>query len=342
MNGIQEIKKLEYVPDAIVHIGIEKKGMQKATDFELIESYSRLKNVWKVAQVFNMCGQSVWERLSKRGIIESDEWSEKEDAVLKDLYGSRDSSISLNEIALKMGRSRAAIACRASNLKITSYKRPATELCRENMINAGKERIKKYGHPRGNLGKKFSEETKKIIGKKSKVFMNSCSKEYWEKRAEKALQTRIKNGTLNTNKNQGNPYSRTRGGKRPDLDNKFFRSTVEANYARYMNFLGYEWEYEPKDFYFEGIRRGSVSFTPDFYNKTLDKWIEVKGWFDSRSITKIKRFRKYFPEESSKLLMVTQSRKSHEIALSLGLDCYRYELIFKKFSSVIPSWEFPK
>lgn len=31
-------------------------------------------------------------------------------------------------------------------------------------------------------------------------------------------------------------------------------------------------------------------------------WVEVKGYYDPRSITKIKRFKKYFPEEELRVV----------------------------------------
>src|ERR1700751_1727687 len=61
-----------------------------------------------------------------------------------------------------------------------------------------------------------------------------------------------------------------------------------------------DWEHEPKTFWFEGIKRGCVSYKPDFRVIELNGssiWYEVKGYYDTKSITKHKRFAKYFPEE---------------------------------------------
>lgn len=90
------------------------------------------------------------------------------------------------------------------------------------------------------------------------------------------------------------------GGKR-----HYFRSKWEANFARYLQFCKendhiFDWEYEPETFWFTEIKRGVRSYKPDFkrYNsETQWDWIEVKGYMDSRSLTKIKRFRKYYPKE---------------------------------------------
>jgi len=44
-------------------------SLLKATNTELLESYKKLGNIWKVAEEFNMCGQTVWERLKKLNAI---------------------------------------------------------------------------------------------------------------------------------------------------------------------------------------------------------------------------------------------------------------------------------
>jgi len=85
----------------------------------------------------------------------------------------------------------------------------------------------------------------------------------------------------------------------------YFKSIWEANFARYLEWRKKnndinDWEYEPKDFWFEDIKRGVRSYKPDFcvLEKDLSNtWYEVKGYYDSKSLTKIKRFRKYYPKE---------------------------------------------
>lgn len=101
---------------------------------------------------------------------------------------------------------------------------------------------------------------------------------------------------------QGNPeafsrkLNRGKGGRRADLGNRFFRSRYEANYARFLNFTKVKWEYEAKTFWFEKIKRGSRSYTPDFYLPASNEYHEVKGWMDPKSATKLKRMAKYYPE----------------------------------------------
>jgi Protein of unknown function (DUF1064) len=85
----------------------------------------------------------------------------------------------------------------------------------------------------------------------------------------------------------------------------FFRSEWEYKFAKYLQKLKEsesiaEWEHEPKTFWFEEIKRGTRSYLPDFRVTNLDGthyWVEVKGYMDAKSRTKIRRFRKYYPEE---------------------------------------------
>ncbi len=85
----------------------------------------------------------------------------------------------------------------------------------------------------------------------------------------------------------------------------FFRSNWEYKYAKYLQFLKEhsaikEWEHEPQTFWFNEIKRGTRSYLPDFKVTLLDGsyyWAEVKGYFDRKSRTKIKRFKKYYPQE---------------------------------------------
>ena len=122
-----------------------------------------------------------------------------------------------------------------------------------------------------------------------------------------------------------------KSGKRSDLGDIHFRSGWEANYLRYLKFLQkqgliYKFEYEPDTFWFNEIKRGVRSYLPDF--KVWDKpgkepyYIELKGYMDSKSRTKIKRFNKYYPHIR---LDVVQAKQYNEIKA--------------KLSKIIPYWE---
>lgn len=139
-------------------------------------------------------------------------------------------------------------------------------------------------------------------------------------------------------------------GKRKDCNGLFFRSGWEANCYRYLtrqeNIRLVE--YEPTTFSFTsfGILKGTVSYTPDFkitYTDGSYRWLEVKGnYLKTQDITKLKRFKKYFPEEFSKLICVPPSptSKTTKIFIELGIEvlCH-YNELNKCWRNIIPNWE---
>lgn len=86
---------------------------------------------------------------------------------------------------------------------------------------------------------------------------------------------------------------------------------MELEYARHLEKLKSigaikDFEHEPRVFWFLNIKRGIRSYLPDFRVDHLDntcEWHEVKGYMDSKSATKIKRFRKYYPNEKLVVFM---------------------------------------
>lgn len=128
-----------------------------------------------------------------------------------------------------------------------------------------------------------------------------------------------------------NSFTHTKRGARPDLGETFFRSSWEANYARYLNFLiKHEglierWEHEPETFWFEAIKRGVRSYKPDFkvyYKNGKVEYHEVKGWMYPRAATALKRMTKYHPNITMVLI-----------------DAKRYRAIQKSVSKIIQHWE---
>lgn len=107
---------------------------------------------------------------------------------------------------------------------------------------------------------------------------------------------------------------------------KFFRSRWEANYARYLEWLKSQrkiirWEHEPDVFWFEGLKRGCVSYLPDFKVTMADGTIEyheVKGWMDAQSKTKLKRMAKYFPSVYVEVIGADWFRSNSKM---LGIIC---------------------
>ena len=130
----------------------------------------------------------------------------------------------------------------------------------------------------------------------------------------------------------GHRKTGSKSGKRIDLDNRFFRSSWEANYARYLNFLIQhneimKWEYEVDTFQFTTIKRGTRFYTPDFKVYSLNGsycYHEVKGWMDDKSKTKLSRMKKFYPDEKVIIIDGTWFKKNG-----------------KKLSPIIPFWEKP-
>lgn len=115
------------------------------------------------------------------------------------------------------------------------------------------------------------------------------------------------------------------GGKR-----KYYRSKWEKNYALYLQWMLERgeiasWEHECKTFWFEEIKRGTRSYLPDFEVTLKDgriEYHEVKGWYDPKSLTKIKRMDKYYPEVKLRLV-----------------DAEWFKNNNKFLKSIIPHWD---
>ncbi len=112
-------------------------------------------------------------------------------------------------------------------------------------------------------------------------------------------------------------------------ENMFFaRSSWEANCAAYFEFLKQRgdiksWQHEPKTFWFEKIKRGVRSYLPDFFievNENESYFVEVKGYMDSKSLTKLRRMKIYYPAIKIEVI-----------------DGKRYNAI-KKTSYLYPDW----
>lgn len=140
-----------------------------------------------------------------------------------------------------------------------------------------------------------------------------------------------------------------KGGYRKDL-NQYFRSKMEANICRYYNFVKVKWIYEPKEFSFDNIKRGNRYYKPDLYMPIADIWIEVKGYFRASDKTKIRRFKKYYPNEFAKLRFIvpdkySRSKANGEIMKFLlgdlkvnfhGIISYKE---MERYKAFIPEWE---
>ena len=302
-------------------------------EYKKIDGKSVTNIIDKISKKLNKSKSAVRNKAYSLGITHKEKYyTEDEIWFLKENYDK----MTYTDMAIILEKNKANVCrkCKELGLKKTKNNKSLLVEVKEKYKfteedrKKSKETIKRKNelglHPKGYLGHKHSEETRKKLSQASKKGWDNMTEEKMIIRNAKQRQTRIKNGTLNPMTKQKNPYSRAKGGKREDLNNIYFRSSWEANMARYYNFIGVKWEFEPKTFIFENITRGSVSYTPDFYLPEEDKWIEVKGWMDGKSKTKLKRFAKQYPEEYKKLQLITEKE---------------YNEIKKKVAPFIKNWE---
>lgn len=267
--------------------------------------------------------------------------TESEQKKIIEYYNNHQDYLDLDTFSKDLGRSKISISRYAGKNNLTKHNRKKPE----EIIAKQKNSYKKYmetneyinnvkpkqkelllfylqnNHPKGMLGKHHSEETCKKLSESHIKLFRDMSQEEKHNRAMKAVETKRKNGGFSTTSNS---YSRCKGGTRDDL-NQYFRSAWEANIARTLNYLHIEWKYEYKRFNFENEIDGVLSYQPDFYLPTIDKWIEVKGWMDEKSKKRLDLFKKYYPKENENLYLVDEST---------------YKEIEQKYSSLIKNWEY--
>ena len=293
----------------------------------LKECYEQGESSQTIAEKLGKTVRAVRNKAYKLKITNANSFTDEEIDYIQKNY----KSYNLKEISDTLGRPKTSVCRIAKSLglemsgKKKETTKPKRKFATQEELTEWKREYKKqwhatHDHPRGMLGKHHKKEYCEEISKRVKHYWENVTPEMLEERRKKQVATRIKNDTLNPNKNSTNAYSRTKSGKREDISNTFFRSSWEANIARLFNLKGIKWEYEPKTFYFNNSM--VTSYTPDFYLPQYDVWVEVKGWFDEKSKNKLKAFTTEFPKE--KLWFIGKKE---------------YKEICKEHSKSIPNWE---
>jgi hypothetical protein len=113
-----------------------------------------------------------------------------------------------------------------------------------------------YGMTHSEISLKRMSITQKKIARKGKN-SNFYGKKYWPKRGKELI-----------------------------YDNIRFRSNWELLTAKYFDTNNIKWQYEPKVF----ILNDEMTYTPDFYLRDSNKWIEVKGYWYDDAIIKYNEF----------------------------------------------------
>ena len=90
-----------------------------------------------------------------------------------------------------------------------------------------------------------------------------------------------------------------------EVDGKrmYLKSKWEKRYCLYLSFMKKhnhitDYWYEPETFWFEGIKRGTNNYKPDFkvqFPSGNLEFYEVKGYETAKDLTKYKRMKKYHP-----------------------------------------------
>lgn len=260
-------------------------------------------------------------------------WTDDEIAAIRACYEAApgDSAVPLTELAARLGRPKTSVCRLARRLGLTNPSRTMTDETRARVGKATAARIATDGHPRGMLGKRHSPEVRARLAEAFRGVARARTPEEWEARHRTAIATNLARYGRGSHDVTENAHSRSQKGYCDDLPGIFFRSTWEANYARYLDWLREQgeiasWSYEPQAFVFHGVTRAPVTYTPDFEVVERDGSVayhEVKGWMDSKSRGKLRRMRQFYPEVR---------------IVVIGRDEYR---AIAKWAGLIPHWGEP-
>ena len=139
---------------------------------------------------------------------------------------------------------------------------------------------------------------------------------------------------------RGNAFKNTRTGYRADIAVNC-RSGWEANFLRVLKSYNIPFEFEPMIFYFP-VKRGTKAYTPDVFLKNTGEWVELKGYFDQASRIKIKRFKKYYPDQFAVLTLIISKSSKLARAVCEELEVPTvlfYEDLSHSFREKISNWE---
>lgn len=297
---------------------------------KVVESYNRTGSVWKTAKEVGLCGQVVYKRLRKAGVVKPmNKLSDHDKALIEEFYRTTDflcGDGKLKAFAESIGRTEQFV-CRYAKTKKLTRRRQMCEATVERVAKKHSEWIKVHGHPRGMLGKKHTKELKMRMRKISRSRWLSLTQTQRSIIILKSQKARAARGTLY----RPRPEATWKAGWREIGGvKKYYRSKWEANYARVLEFqrkqgLITSWLHEPETFWFEKIRRGTRSYLPDFkvtYPDGHIEYHEVKGWYDDRSKTKVKRMAKYYPEVKLRMIFAKD-----------------YKALKRQLSGLIRDWE---
>lgn len=277
----------------------------KATNEQLIESYSRLNNVWKVAVEFGMCGQSVHQRLSNLGVINKMRKMTNTELVrIKEAYdgGILYGDGKLEKLSQELNRTIPFISRFAGKMGLTTNCRKQTEELRKTQSVRMKKFYKTHLHPRGFLNHTHNKQARENISRSSVIKWMSITRKEHLARVMKARKTSIERGSaLHKAGDLKKSWKAQWAQVGPHYH--YFRSSWEIIYAEYLQEKWEKeeikyWEPEESTFWFEDSLSNVRSYKPDFTvqeNDYSESFHEVKGYMDDRSKRCLELMAKEYP-----------------------------------------------
>lgn len=263
-------------------------------------------------------------------------WTHDDLTLLREAYHEAgDGPLGLGALAMRLGRDKANVSRKARQLGLTNASRRLVDQRKDRRKFGGdvgalrafqserqKRSLSENGHPRGALGMRHSAATKAVIGDRSRAIWAAMGEAEKDEFVAKAYRALVEKGGGPPKIGRGSWKAGWReiGGKR-----NYYRSRWEANYARYLQWLKdkgeiSDWAHEPETFWFDGIKRGTMSYKPDFRVWEVSgasRLHEVKGWMDTRSRTTLARMAKYHPSETIVLIDGAQYRAIRRAVMAL-------------------------
>ena len=234
--------------------------------------------------------------LTQRGWVRLGDLDPKADCILFKTDSSRVGTVCIDcgrPLKTMMGR---AIRCKTCSAKASSN--PSRPEVKEHISQS------KHGSIPWNRGLNTENAAHTTWIQNLKKYNDTQKGVTYEQKygPEKAARLRARLSELNSGTNN-NMYGRppkytktyTRAGFRADLGH-YVRSSWEADLARVFRYLDWDYQYEPRTFELNDKTGRMLTYTPDFFVPSQQKWYEVKGWMDDASAKKIDLFRQQYPE----------------------------------------------
>lgn len=305
----------------------------------ILLDYSVTKSAWVTGKKFGIKGSTLYYYLGRDNTeLHRTKHSPEIIKKVKNFYLKNfNRGDGLDEFATSIGINKSSVSMIANSLGLTDRTRSLSEESknkssvtkRENWHTNRDEKLKRHKSPFGSFTKEQRKTNSSKAGQATKK-RHKNEKDWSHDVSVKTLKTKFSRGVYSTPRGNASWKS----GNRTIGDRTiYFRSRWEANYARYLQFLKEkkaikDWQYEKTVYWFDKIKRGVVSYLPDFdvfeNNGRMDHH-EVKGWMDARSKTKLKRMAKYYPEKTVKII-----------------DKHWFRDVGKQIKGLIPDWESDK